>query len=108
MSGGGFKIEAMSGGRRRSCTKGMQDTNNEGASRYTKLGNANMKYNQPPKLKGKATPSFHDYNFHKQLEDVSSREGGSLQLSTSQDEYAIIPNQATMSISRLKLAHTSP
>jgi hypothetical protein len=101
-SGGGFKIGAMSGGRRRSYTEEMQDTNNQGSKRHTKLGNANIKYNQAAELKGKATPSFHDYNLDMQLEDLSPNMGGGpLQLSTSQDEYAIIPNKATISTSRL-------
>ena len=79
----------------------MQDTNNQGSKRRTKLGNANIKYKQPTELKGKATPSLHDYNLNMQLEDLSPNMGGPFQLSTLQDEYAIIPNKATISTSRL-------
>jgi hypothetical protein len=59
--------------------------------------------NQPRFLKEKAPPS-HDDDIDMQLEDVSPEHGGSsLQLSSSHNEYAAIPNQAAISTSRLDI-----
>ena len=58
---------------------------------------------QPVILKEKATPS-QDFDIDMQLEGVSPAHGGSsLQLSTSHNEYAAIPNQAAISTTRLDI-----
>jgi hypothetical protein len=67
--------------------------------------------NQPTFLKEKA-PLFHNHDIDMQLEDVSPEHGGSsLQLSSSHNEYAAIPNQAAISTTRLdtiNLADATP
>ena len=67
--------------------------------------------NQPTTFKGHTTP-YHDADIDMQLEDVSPEHGGSsLQISTSQDEYLAIPNQAANSTAQLdiiNLAEATP
>ena len=57
--------------------------------------------NQPASFKEKTVP-YHDADIDTQLDNVTSEHGGSsLHISTSNDEYLVIPRQAAMSLDQM-------